>query len=225
MKPEDFCFPHITRTFSDVNAFRTAYTVSCLVATPFLLTSIVGNLIMLFCLWKCRSLHPPFKALLRSLVLSDLGVGLVVQPLFIASNYMALTENMSYFCVIQGVYNTVGYFIAGVSFTYNHNLYRFRQISGHSTAHTISPICYFEEDIHFPRIYLGFMRLFVVSVDLECSTSQNFQRHTLDLLYHYRMCLLHQGLHVGTSMSSRAQCQSSPRECSFSLRTLQENSH
>ena len=117
MKPEDFCFPHITRTFSDVNAFRTAYTVSCVVAIPFLLTSIVGNLIMLFCLWKCRSLHPPFKALLRSLVLSDLGVGLVVQPLFIVSNCTALTENMSYFCVIQGVYNTVGYFIAGVSFT------------------------------------------------------------------------------------------------------------
>lgn len=116
MKPEDFCFSHITQTFSDVNAFRTAYTVSCLACIPFLLTSIVGNFIMVFCLWKCRSLHPPFKALLRSLVLSDLGVGLVVQPLFLACHFTALTENMSYFCVIQVVYNTVGYFIAGVSF-------------------------------------------------------------------------------------------------------------
>ena len=116
MKPEEFCFPHIIQTFSDVNAFRTAYAVSCLASIPFLVASIVGNLIMVFCLWKCRSLHPPFKALLRSLVLSDLGVGLVVQPLFLASHFMALTENTSYFCVIQVVYNTVGYFIAGVSF-------------------------------------------------------------------------------------------------------------
>lgn len=116
MKPEDFCFPHITRAFSDINAFRTAYTVSCLVAIPFLLTSIVGNFTMLFCLWKCRSLHPPFKALLRGLVLSDLGVGSIVQPLFLASNYMALTGNMSYFCVINVVYNTIGYFLAAVSF-------------------------------------------------------------------------------------------------------------
>lgn len=116
MKPEDFCFPHIKKTFNDVDAFRTAYTVSCLVTIPFLLTSIVGNFIMLFCLWKCRSLHPPFKALLRNLVLSDLGVGLVVQPLFLASNYIALTKNMNSFCVIQVVYNTIGYFIAAVSF-------------------------------------------------------------------------------------------------------------
>ena len=116
MKPEDFCFPHITQAFSEVKAFRTAYTVSCLVAVPFLVTSIVGNITMLFCLWKCRSLHPPFKALLRSLVLSDRGVGLVVQPLFLASNYTAITGNLSYFCVVQGVYNTVGYFFAGVSF-------------------------------------------------------------------------------------------------------------
>lgn len=116
MKPEDFCFPHITQAFSEVNAFRTAYTVSCLVAIPFLVTSIVGNITMLFCLWKCRSLHAPFKALLRSLVLSDLGVGLVVQPLFLASNYIAFTGNLSFFCVVQGVYNTIGYFFAGVSF-------------------------------------------------------------------------------------------------------------
>ena len=116
MKPEDFCFSHIVQTFSDVNAFRTAYTVSCLVVIPFLLTSIVGNFTMLFCLWNCRSLHPPFKALLRSLVLSDLGIGLVVQPLFLASNFTALTKNMDAFCVIKVVYNTIGYFLAAVSF-------------------------------------------------------------------------------------------------------------
>lgn len=116
MKPGNSCFPHIKQAFTNINAFRTAYTISCVVTIPFLLASIVGNLAMLFCLWKCRSLHPPFKALLRSLVISDLGVGLVVQPLFLASNYTALTGKMSYFCVITEVYNTFGYFLAAVSF-------------------------------------------------------------------------------------------------------------
>ena len=71
---------------------------------------------MLFCLRKCRSLHPPFKALLRSLVISDLGVGLIVQPLFLASNYTALTRKLGYFCVIEKLHNTLGYFLAAVSF-------------------------------------------------------------------------------------------------------------
>ncbi len=116
MKEEDFCFSHITRAFSNINTFRTAYTVSCVVTIPFLLASIAGNLAMLFCLWKCRSLHPPFKAFLRSLVISDLGVGLVVQPLFLTSIYLALTGKLSYFCVITEVYNTLAYFLAAVSF-------------------------------------------------------------------------------------------------------------
>lgn len=112
----DFCFSHIARDFSNINAFQTAYIVSCVVTIPFLIASVVGNLAMLFCLWKCRSLHPPFKALLRSLVISDLGVGLVVQPLFLASHYTAFVENLRYFCVINELFDTVGYFLAAVSF-------------------------------------------------------------------------------------------------------------
>lgn len=117
MKSDDLCFPHIAQAFNNINAFRTAYTVCCVVIAPFLFASIAGNITMLFCLWKCHSLHPPFKALLRSLVLSDLGVGLVVQPLFLASNYTALTGDLnSSFCLIQEVSNTVAYFFIAVSF-------------------------------------------------------------------------------------------------------------
>lgn len=97
---ESFCLPHILRVFSNINSIRSAYKAICVIVIPFLFVSIVGNVIMLFCLCKCHTLHRPFKALLRNLVLSDLGVGLLVQPLFLASTYTALTRNAKSFCVV-----------------------------------------------------------------------------------------------------------------------------
>lgn len=223
MKPEDFCFSHITQTFSDVNAFRTAYTVSCLACIPFLLTSIVGNFIMVFCLWKCRSLHPPFKALLRSLVLSDLGVGLVVQPLFLVSHFTALTENMRYFCVIQVVYNTVGYFIAGVSFvtTTSIALDRFFAIQMRIRYRQFATL----RKTHALLVFIWVLCAFLSSVWIWNLALHRIFRDTLDFMYHYRMRLLHPGIHVGTAMPSRAQCQSSSRKRDIPFRTLQEHSH
>ena len=95
-KPGDLCFPPVLLVLSDMNSFRSAYTVICFIAIPFLFISVVGNVIMLVCLWKCRSLYPPFKALLRNLVISDLGVGLVVQPLFLVSQSTALIQETAF---------------------------------------------------------------------------------------------------------------------------------
>ena len=47
------------------------------------ITAIVGNILILVALYKEASLHPPSKLLLRSLALSDLGVGVISQPLYI----------------------------------------------------------------------------------------------------------------------------------------------
>ena len=113
---ESLCFPHILRVFSNINSIRSAYKAICVIVIPFLLVSVAGNFIMLVCLCKCRTLHRPFKALLRNLVLSDLGVGLLVQPLFLTSTYTALTRNMKSSCVVFEVYSTLGYFLAAVSF-------------------------------------------------------------------------------------------------------------
>lgn len=44
------------------------------------ITATVGNILILMALRKTTSLHPPSKALFRSLATTDLGVGLVVQP-------------------------------------------------------------------------------------------------------------------------------------------------
>ena len=47
------------------------------------ITSTVGNIVILAALSKETSLHPPSKILLRSLALTDLCVGILLEPLFV----------------------------------------------------------------------------------------------------------------------------------------------
>ena len=49
----------------------------------FALTSTLSNAVILAALYKVSSLHPPSKMLLRSLALTDFGVGLVLGPIFV----------------------------------------------------------------------------------------------------------------------------------------------
>ena len=48
-------------------------------------TTLIGNSAILITIWKTSSLHSVENILLSSLAVSDLAVGLIVQPLFIAS--------------------------------------------------------------------------------------------------------------------------------------------
>ncbi|XP_029203526.2 melanocortin receptor 5-like [Acropora millepora] len=49
------------------------------------ITATLGNILVLIALYKVSCIHPPTKLLLRCLAVTDLCVGLVVQPIFIAS--------------------------------------------------------------------------------------------------------------------------------------------
>ena len=70
---------------------------------------------ILLALRKCQSLHSPSKALLCSLVLTDLFVGLVVLPLFTAYHLLIILEIPSYYCVIAITYGRTSPFIGGTS--------------------------------------------------------------------------------------------------------------
>ena len=56
-----------------------------LVLNTFLsITAFLGNTLILVALYKESSLHPPSKLLLRSLAITDLLVGIIVEPLNVA---------------------------------------------------------------------------------------------------------------------------------------------
>ena len=77
-------------------------------------TAITLNIITIHALRKTSSFPKPLKTLLLSLAVSDLGVGLLVQPLYIALLVMEMEQNTN-----NNSYNTIyiAYLILTVSFS------------------------------------------------------------------------------------------------------------
>ena len=80
---------------------------------PLSITAFLGNVLIIIALQKPSSLHPSSKLLLGCLAVTDLGVGLIAQPLRIT--YL-MSPEQSKFCYYARVfYNTLGLIFCGVS--------------------------------------------------------------------------------------------------------------
>ena len=87
-----------------------------LVLNSFLaLTAFVENTLILVALHKESSLYPPSKVLLRNLATTDLCVGLIVEPLWVAYLISFLKERWSIFRHAFVVFNIIGHILCGVS--------------------------------------------------------------------------------------------------------------
>ena len=71
---------------------------NCVLNVPLMLISIIGNTLVLATILRTPSLRSPSTVLLCSLAISDLLVGLVVQPVYIAHR---LTENSSLYQALK----------------------------------------------------------------------------------------------------------------------------
>lgn len=78
--------------------------------------AVCTNLLILFALYKATSLHPPSKALLSSLALSDLGVGAIVQPLFVAYRWTQIHGDLTNACIAGIISHIEGSHFSAVSF-------------------------------------------------------------------------------------------------------------
>ena len=96
---------------------KAIYILFCVVIVIVLLSSTLGNIMILSALRRCKSLRPPSKALLCSLALTDLFVGLVVLPLFTAYHLTIILEMPSHYCAIAVIYGRIANFIVGTSIT------------------------------------------------------------------------------------------------------------
>ncbi len=111
-----YCSSTSTHYYPGTQQFpKTIYIFACVVSVICSVSSTFGNTMILFALRKCQSLHSPSKALLCSLALTDLIVGLVVLPLFITNNLMIILEMPTYYCTIGIIYGTTTAFIIAVS--------------------------------------------------------------------------------------------------------------
>ncbi|XP_044167284.1 histamine H2 receptor-like [Acropora millepora] len=111
-----FCGPSSTLYYNATRDFSKAfYIFACGINMITSILSTLGNILVLCALRKCQSLHSPSKALLFSLAMTDLFVGIVVLPLFIAYHLTIILEMLNYYCVIGVSYATTSRFISSVS--------------------------------------------------------------------------------------------------------------
>ena len=111
---EMFCyeiFPQFRETSTAV-AFYTFLGISSVVLA---LLTVVGNLLILYAIRKCQTLHAPTKVLLCNLAVSDLGVGIVVYPLFAAHWFAVTLNNIRVFCTVLDPYVIAAYIMGSVS--------------------------------------------------------------------------------------------------------------
>ena len=68
---------------SGSESFTEVYIAGCVLNGVFSLTAFAGNFLVLGAIWSTPTLHKPTNIILLGLSLSDLAVGLIVQPLFV----------------------------------------------------------------------------------------------------------------------------------------------
>ena len=90
------------------SGFETVVIANCILNAPLMLLSIIGNALVLVAILKTPSIRSPSVIFLRSLAVSDLLVGLVAQPVYIAAG---IARTVRYFQAAD----TVGFAGCGVS--------------------------------------------------------------------------------------------------------------
>lgn len=87
----------------------------CIITASTGITAVFANVVVLLSIWRNTSLHTPSNVLLLSLALSDLGIGLVVQPLFVAGIIAKVKRMVGEFCIFAVLSNSSGYWLCCVS--------------------------------------------------------------------------------------------------------------
>ena len=92
-----------------------ASVVTCIFNAVFSLITAIGNLIILQVIWRKQELHTPSFILLFCLAASDLLVGLVCQPFYVAFKITELIDNFGAYCILRMIQSISGWTTTGVS--------------------------------------------------------------------------------------------------------------
>eukprot|EP00794_Sanderia_malayensis_P003516 gene3516-4017_t len=103
-------FPEITPLY------RTTSIITSILAVPLAITAVFGNLCIILALARNKRLQIQSNILLGSLCVTDLLIGMVVQPVFIARRVMELQEDVTAsHCVLVDFHKYFSYLMAGSS--------------------------------------------------------------------------------------------------------------
>ena len=110
----------LTCFFLDVNIDKSDETFIANVLTSILnsifsLITCVGNFVILHAIRKTEDLHSPSFALLYCLATSDLLVGAICQPFFVAHKIAEIVDNFSAYCTLRMLQSISSWITSGVS--------------------------------------------------------------------------------------------------------------
>ena len=88
----------------------------CIFNIPTSVAAAFGNLLFLVSIWRTSSLHLPSFVLLFNLALSDLCVGLIVQPAFVTATLARMSGAQDVLCLALISYSASGCILCTVSF-------------------------------------------------------------------------------------------------------------
>ena len=99
------------------NSFKTAFVINAILNVPFSIIATLANCLVMISIWRSYTLRTPANMLLIGLALSDFGVGLIVQPFFIAYLFSFAYRGAGKFTCISAVALTLtASFLSCVSF-------------------------------------------------------------------------------------------------------------
>lgn len=102
-------------------------------------TTTMMNTVTIYALWKTSSLSKPLKTLLLSLAVSDLGAGLLSQPMYIA--FLVEKDLRSKNPKTLDDFSTIVSNILFFNFVLQHYSLKYRQIPCHSVASSLPRNC------------------------------------------------------------------------------------
>ena len=97
-------------TSTDVEDFRPALVANCVFNGFLCYTTIILNIVTIHAIRKTASLPKPLRTLLLSLAASDVGVGLLVQPLYISAVVSGLKRKRIDCISYKGLYVVINFF-------------------------------------------------------------------------------------------------------------------
>ena len=101
--------------FDRTEGVFTANIVTCSLNCLFSLVTCLGNFLIVFTIGKTQELHSPTFILLGCLAVSDLLVGLICQPFFVAHKIAELKENFAVFCKLKVLQSLSAWITGGAS--------------------------------------------------------------------------------------------------------------
>ena len=107
---------HRYTAFENANVPRLFIVLNSTVNTILMILSILGNSVVITAVWKTPSLRYPSILLLCGLALSDIAVGSIVEPLFIAVELLKMYGYPKGDCRLETTFFIIAFVLCGVSF-------------------------------------------------------------------------------------------------------------